>query len=267
MNSTTARRPARADGWIVGPPRQSAPALRLFCLPHAAGAASAYTGWAGRLGDAVEVCPVEPPGRQTRWREPAFDRLGPLVDALATAVAGELDRPYALFGHSMGSLVAFELARELRRRGLGEPRALLVSGGLAPSLRREPPPVHRLPDPELVERLKAIGGLPDEICAEPELLELLLPTVRADFAVCETYAYRAQPPLRCPVTAFAGADDREVPPARMDPWQRETDGGFTRHVLPGGHFFLRSAEADLLALLRTALAPVLAALTTRRAPG
>ena len=142
MRPLTAR---RADGWIVGPPPARTPAVRLFCLPYVGGAASVYEPWRGAFGDDVEVCPVELPGHQTRLREPAFTHVDALVDALASALVDELDVPYALFGHSLGSLVAFELARELRRRGVGEPRALLVSGGPAPALPRVHPPVHGVP--------------------------------------------------------------------------------------------------------------------------
>lgn len=169
-------------------------------------------------------------------------------------MADELDAPYALFGHSMGSLVAFELARALRRRGVGDPRVLFVSGGPAPQLRREEPWVHDQLEALVVEKLRSLGGVAEEVYAEPELLGLLMPTIRADFSVCETYEYRPEPPLACPIVTFAGTEDREVPPAHMEPWREQTSGGFVKRVLPGDHFFLRCSQAALLDTVRTALA-------------
>ncbi|MEW2384384.1 alpha/beta fold hydrolase [Micromonospora sp. NPDC047707] len=256
MNPTATPRARRAHDWIVGAPRRGGPpTVRLFCLPYAGGGSSAYAGWQEALGGAVDVCPVELPGRQTRWRDPAYTRVGPLVEALASALTGELDVPYALFGHSMGGLVAFELARELRRRGAGLPRVLFVAGALAPQLRRAAPDIHDQPDRLVVERLRRLGGLDEEIVAEPELLELLLPTIRADFSICETYEHRPEPPLPCPVVAFAGDEDDEVPPERVAPWRDHTAAGFTLHVLPGGHFFPRTARAALLTVVRATLSP------------
>ncbi|MCS7475566.1 thioesterase II family protein [Umezawaea endophytica] len=244
----------RAGGWIVGPPHPTAPAVRLFCLPYVGGAASVYQPWRGALGDDVEVCPVEPPGHQTRLREPAFARLDALVDALASGITDELDVPYALFGHSLGALVAFELARELRRRGADEPWALFVSGGPAPRLAREHPPVHDGTDAQVVERLRILGGLPEEVLEEPGLLRHFLPTIRADFAVFETYEYRSGSPLTCPVIAFSGAEDTDVPHTRVEPWSAESTGRFEHHVLPGSHFFVHTARTALLNLVRGELA-------------
>jgi len=244
----------RADGWIVGPPPARTPAVRLFCLPYVGGAASVYEPWRGAFGDDVEVCPVELPGHQTRLREPAFTHVDALVDALASVLVDELDVPYALFGHSLGSLVAFELARELRRRGAGEPVALLVSGGPAPRLPRVHPPVHAASDAELVDRLRTLGGLPEEVLEEPDLLRRFLPTIRADFAVFETYTHEPGPPFACPVVAFTGSEDTDVPLARVAPWAEVSTGPFSHHVLPGGHFFVHTARPALLSLLRGALA-------------
>jgi medium-chain acyl-[acyl-carrier-protein] hydrolase len=253
MNRTATRRVARAEGWIVGPAQQEPPAFRLFCLPYAAGSASVYGEWAGRLGPNVEVCPIELPGRQTSWRKSPFVRIEPLVDALASALEGELDMPYGIFGHSMGALVGFELARELRRRNCNGPRVLFVSGGMAPRLRRVRPRIHDQPDPVVLDRLRAMGGLAAEIWAAPELLELLLPTIRADFSVCERYTYRPGPALDCPIVSFAGSEDAEVPPAALDRWGEETTAEFTQYVLPGGHFFLASAQDALLDQVRAAV--------------
>lgn len=244
----------RAGGWIVGPPRMDSPDLRLFCLPYVGGSASVYEPWRGAFGEDVEVCTVELPGRQGRMREPAIPRLEPLVDALATALADELDVPYAIFGHSMGSLIAFELARELRRRGYDEPCALFVSGGPAPRLPMDRAPWYNASDTEVIARLQGLGGLPDEIRDEPELLQFFLPMIRADLEVFETYQYRPGRPLDCPTVAFTGSVDREVPVTRVAPWSQECAGRFEYHVLPGGHFFLRSSQAALLDLIRGVLA-------------
>ncbi|MEU8196215.1 alpha/beta fold hydrolase [Microbispora amethystogenes] len=239
----------------MGAPRRLAPALRLFCLPYAGGSAATYVEWQTLLPDDVEICPVELPGRRSRWHEGAFSDMEPLVDALVDALAGELDRPYALFGHSMGALVAFELARALRRTGLSQPRTLFVSAGHAPQLPQLHAPIHDQSDEQVVARLRAMGGLTDEICSEPELLDLLLPFIRADFTVVETYRYRAEPPLACPIVAFAGAEDQEVPPSRMDAWEEQTAMRFAKEIVPGGHFFLRESWPQLVEMIRGALRP------------
>ncbi|MDG9710516.1 thioesterase II family protein [Streptomyces sp. DH10] len=253
MKRTAHPRATRAHGWIVGARRPAAPSVRLFCLPYAGGGASTYAAWPALFPDDIEVCPVELPGRLTRWSEKPFARAEPLVETLATALAGELDVPYALFGHSMGALLAFELARTLRRRGACEPQVLFVSGGPAPQLPRRWEQVHDQPDDVVVARLRDLGAVPEDVYAEPELLELLMPTIRADFSVVETHVHRPEPPLGCPVVAFAGTEDREVRPDQVAPWLQQTTGGFTRHLLPGDHFFLNSARDTLLDTVRAAL--------------
>ncbi|WP_329034363.1 alpha/beta fold hydrolase [Streptomyces sp. NBC_00178] len=254
MNRSATPQPRRADGWITRPRPRTAPAVRLFCLPYAGGAASAYARWPASFGADVEVCGIEPPGRQSRFGEQPFTRMDLLVDALATAIEPELGLPYALFGHSMGSLVAFELARELRRRGITGPRVLFVSGGTAPQSRQAGPRVHDRTDAIVIDRMRSLGGLSEEILAETELLKLLLPTIRADFELLDTYAYRPGPPLACPVVAFSGTEDQAVPASRVEPWREQTSAAFTHHALPGGHFFLRSAQESLLRMVRASLA-------------
>lgn len=255
MHPIASRTPVgRADGWIVGRPSSSSPPVRLFCLPYAGGAASVYESWHGAFGDDVEVCAIELPGRQARMAEPAFTRLDALVEALATAIGDELDVPYALFGHSLGSLIAFELARELRRRGAGEPCALFLSGCPSPRRPRDLPPLHDAPDAQVFTWLRTLGGLPDEVTEEPDLLEFFLPTIRADFALLETYEYEPDRPLAAPVVALAGREDTEVPLAHVLPWVAETTGPFEHHVLSGGHFFTRTSQSTLLNLVHGVLA-------------
>lgn len=223
--------------------------LRLFCFPFAGGGASFYRPWIERLSPDVHVHPVQLPGRETRLREHAFDRLEPLIARLADALGAHLDRPFALFGHSMGALIAFELARELRRRQAPAPVRLLVSGHPAPQLPRRESTRYALPEPELVAELQRLGGTPPEVLAHPELMQLVLPLLRADFAVVETYAFRDAPPLDCPITAFGGTDDENAGEAQLEPWHAQTRGPFVLYMFPGGHFYLNDAADAVIQLV------------------
>ncbi len=237
------------DRWLDSRNPRPEARLRLFCLPYAGGGAVEYRSWSDELGDSVEVRPVHLPGREMRLHEPAFDRIEPLVEALAAALESHFRRPYALFGHSMGALVAFELARELRRRSAPAPEHLFLSGRRAP---RHPDPareVHLLPDPDFIEYLRTLNGTPEMILADPEMRELFFPTLRADFAVCAGYRYREEPPLDVPITVFGGSGDFERSPELLEEWKRDTSASFALHVLPGDHFFLRTAKPLLLSLL------------------
>lgn len=230
--------------------------LRLFCFPYAGAAAIVYRGWIGRLGSGIDVLPVEYPGRGTRRRESLIPRLTALVEVLAEDLRPALDRPFALFGHSFGSLVAYELARRLRRRGAAMPLVLFVSGCGAPHTRILKAARHDAPVYTVRERLKELGGTPQEALDNDELMELVLPIVRADFAAIETYRHREEPPLPCPIRVFAGAADPEVSFERSAAWRNHTAGDFSLALLPGGHFFLHSDEAQLLGLLNRALTDV-----------
>jgi surfactin synthase thioesterase subunit len=248
-------RPGTAPGtrWIRrAVPRQAA-TTRLICLPHAGGGASAYAPWAGDLPEQVELAAVQLPGREDRLIEAPTDDLDSLVDELVAALEPELDRPFALFGHSLGGLLAFEVARALQ--GRRRPQRLYVSGSAAPRLHRMPA-VHRLGDADLLAWLREFDGTPAGVLDDPELLELVLPALRADLRVSHEYGRRRRrgPRLACPVTAFAGADDRGVPAASAAAWREETSGPFQLHVLPGGHFFIHRQRARVLRVLAENLA-------------
>jgi medium-chain acyl-[acyl-carrier-protein] hydrolase len=239
---------AAADAWF--PPPRAAPAdVRLLCLPHAGAGASVYRAWRDHLPpERVAVVPLQPPGREMRFREPPLTDVQPLVAQLVEALLPVLEPPYAIYGHSLGALVAFELARALRRARAPQPLGLLVSARPAPQLPRLRPAAHLLPDADLVAELERLGGIPAEIAVDETLLDFLMPLLRADLEVNEDYAYRHEPPLACPIAAFAGRDDPRVPAAEMEPWRAQTDAGFELHVLPGGHF-VPFERADLLAPL------------------
>jgi len=235
-----------SNRWFVRHRPRPQAALRLYCLPHAGGGPLLFRQWSDSLPSSVEVCAVQLPGREARFSEPAFTRWQPLVDALADAVAAANDRPFALFGHSMGALLAFELARRLRRLGQPEPAYLLVSGYAAPHLGLDRPPAHALPEAEFRAELRARNGTPTVVLENDEMMRLFSPLLRADFAVCETYTYQSEPPLGCPCAAFGGLRDPLVTPERLLAWKELTDASFESLLLPGDHFFPATCQALLL---------------------
>lgn len=240
-------------GAALGARQQAPPALRLFCFPYAGGSARIFSGWAERLPAGMEVCPVELPGRGTRFTDPLYDRLDPLVDDLLPGVLARADVPVVLFGYSLGALVAFELGRRLAARHDVTPRQLIVCAFRAPHLPRKGIPDHTLPEPQFRERLREYNGTPEEVLADEQLMDVVGPILRADLAVPETYRHPDGARVTWPITAFAGADDPEAPPVDVAAWREETTGGFTLRVLPDDHFFLHSQEDTLLRALTEVL--------------
>ena len=241
--------PPAKDPWIQRPLPRPGARLRLLLIPHAGGGASAFRGWAEALPPEVEACPVQLPGRENRMGEPPFDRLEPLVEALAGALERRRDLPYAVLGHSNGALIGFELARLARRTGAPGPVHLFASGRRAPHLPSSVPDIHRLPQDELVAELAALGGMPRQVLEHPELLALLVPLLRADMALTETYAHRDEPPLEIPITALTGTADAKVSLAEAEAWARHTRGAFRLHVFPGDHFYLFGSRDRVIATL------------------
>ena len=228
-------------------PAPDAP-TRLVCFAHAGGSASYFYPVSQALSPSLDVLAVQYPGRQDRRAEPAFEDVPRLVDALVDEVAVWADRPLALFGHSLGATVAFEVARRLQARGT-EVSALFASGRRAPS-RHRPAWVHEGDDDALIGEMLKLEGTDAQMLTDPELVRMILPALRADYKAAETYRYRPGPPLTCPVYALTGDADPQVDVPDAESWREHTTGPFALHVFSGGHFYLNRHAPQVMALIR-----------------
>lgn len=238
--------------WLpLGTPSPEAP--RLFCFPHAGASAATFASWQKLAGHEIAVCPIQPPGRAERYREPAFRDVSTFVDDVVAELNPQFTGRYALFGHSMGALVVFELVRRLRALGVTPPVHVFVSGRPAPQLPESRTPLRDLPVDRLVLELRRIGGTPDILLKDPELLDAFLPLLRADFSVNETYRYRLEEPLAIPLTAFGGERDPRADVAEIREWGVQTTARFSHRIFAGGHFFTETFGGELVRTMRTEL--------------
>lgn len=238
--------------WLIRPAPRARPACRLVCLPHAGAGPSVFFDWPELLAPAIELCAVQLPGHGTRIAEPAHRDIRALTAALYAALEPVLDVPVALFGHSMGALVAFELAREARRRGGPQPVWLFASAYPAPQLPWTGPQLHAASDAEFLAGLAVWYPMQDPV--EREVMAELLPVLRADFELCERYEYVPEPPLAVPISAFGGISDPEIPRPAITAWQAQAAGPFQARMIPGDHLFYRSAASRLLRVIDKELA-------------
>lgn len=236
--------------WLVVLRHLEAPRLRILCLPFAGGGTVAYRPWAAAAPPGVELLAARLPGRETRLREAPLDSLADVVAGIVNALENGADVPLALFGHSMGAALAHEVAHALDAGGR-PPVAVMVSGRRAPCLPRRAAPLADLPDAEFIAVLRRMGGTPPEVFEHRELLDLVLPVLRADFRLSEGFHGIAPRPFPCPLLAVAGQDDTHAPPDEVARWQDHAAPGapFTMRTYPGGHFFLHDHRAELLSLL------------------
>ena len=229
--------------------------FRLLCFPYAGGGSADFRTWAPLVPTDVEVLPLILPGRENRLGEPPRREMSMLVrDAAAEILPLLRSSPYALFGHSMGSWVAFEFAREVRRLGGPPPRRLFASGRRAPHLPDRLPLLHALPEPEFLTAVQdRYQAIPPQLLAEPEILKLFLPALRADFTLLDTYACAEGAPLDVPFSVWAGADDGLLLRHELQAWELHTSRGAHLRLFPGGHFYLRSAREALVPAILEAL--------------
>lgn len=237
--------------WIQRPAPRTAASLRLFCFPYAGIGASIFRSWAAEFPDNVELCLMQPPGREGRWTEPAFHDVAALADSATEALAAHLTVPFAFYGHSLGALVSFEVVRRLRRQELPLPVHLFVSAHRAPQFPNPHPPMRHLPDHEFIEQIcREYDGIPPAVLENPDLIELMLPSLRADFTAFETYQWNHEAPLALPISAFGGRIDRRVTEAEIGGWRERTNGTFRTQMFDGDHFFLQSRRNELIGSIR-----------------
>ncbi|MFI6846261.1 thioesterase domain-containing protein [Kitasatospora sp. NBC_00085] len=239
--------------WTVAAPGAPEAGLRLFCFAHAGGGPTLFRSWQREFGQDVDIRPILLPGREARAREQPFRRMTDIIGPMCDGLLPSLDRPFALFGHSLGAVLAYEAAREFAARGWGEPRHLVVSARRAPHLPSRRARLHDLPQDQFTAAVAGMGGTPAEVLAHPGLLNAFAPGLRADFEVNETYTPLPGGLLACPVSAVVGRSDSEVDPDEMAGWRDTTRGGFDLRVVDGGHFYLKEDPGELLALIRERL--------------
>jgi len=220
--------------------------MRLFCFPYAGGGCAAFRTWANEAPREMQICPVQLPGREYRIMETPYSSLSDLIPVLAQTLRPYFDLPFTIFGHSLGALIAFELARELRRLGERSPLRLFASARRAPQISPRKSPIHDLPHDEFMRELRRFKGTPEEVLHNAELMELVLPALRADFRMHESYFYKNEPPLAMPISVFGGVDDAEVRPDELEGWSVQTSIPITLKMFPGDHFFLHREQKALI---------------------
>jgi len=239
--------------WLRFYDRQPQAGLRLFCFPYAGAGPSVFKDWSALLLPGVELIGVNYPGRESRVREALVNDLNVLVNALAVAILPHLDKPFAFFGHSMGSYVCYELSRILEQRHRLRPELVFISAAGAPHL-PEPNPIHALPASEFLKALLRLNGFPPEVLGSPELVHRALPILRADFTACETYHYKIESPAAFPLTVYGGTDDRRVGAERLEAWRQHAGVSFSMNWFDGDHFYLRPRLQRVLGSVNSELA-------------
>lgn len=244
-----------ASPWIHTRPQADA-RLRLFCLPFAGGSAGSFIPWQSKLAPKIQLCAIQLPGRGARFGEPPISDFDALIAHLGQVVADCSDLPYAFFGHSLGGLLAYELCHRCEQLGLDPPRHLFVSASSAPRRRTAGQRFELMSDQQLRAKLHDYEGTPPEVLADDELMALLLPAIRADFALLRQYRYRVRPKFSVPLSVLAGRQDHHIS-ASLDDWRLETSGPFRLHWFEGGHFFLFQEQATVLDLVQKELTSAL----------
>jgi surfactin synthase thioesterase subunit len=241
--------------WLIRYRRNPDAATRLFCFHCAGGSASEFRGWSTQLPGKVELLAIQLPGREGRVKEPFLSSIDELVNGVVEALTPLLDKPYAFFGHSFGTVCGFEVIRELRRRGLRQPFLFIPAGRQAPHVRSRKPPIASLPRESFIEELrKEYGDHIGHVLESAELRDVFIPQIHADFSLSEGYRCGSEQPLDCSIVAFAGVKEDELLDEDLDAWSVHTSRSFHSRRFPGDHFFIRGSQAQVVEAIKHELA-------------
>lgn len=230
------------------------PQFRLICFPYAGGGASIYGGWSKFLPDSFQICALQLPGREDRISEKPIDAMDDLIQAFHLSISSLLKQPFAFFGHSMGALIAYEYSLYLDDKHGIAPNHLFVSARRPPQIPNTRSPIHRQGKEEFLRSVKRLGGTPDELLNHEEMLALMIPLLRSDFALSENYQPNPVRHLRCPITVFGGDTDSEAPVGDLERWKEISIGSFRKQIYSGGHFFIHSMYEEMIRQIVTDLA-------------
>ncbi|MCP3797608.1 thioesterase II family protein [Paenibacillus sp. CH40] len=243
----------RSQSWFAKTEVQPTAKLQLFCFPYAGGGAYIFNSWKSRFAPDITVLPIQLPGRESRSTEAPMDTLQDIVQSLVPAMAPYMHKPFAFFGHSMGALIAFETARQLYSKTGKLPVHIIISGKSAPHLPYSKKRLHDLADDSFTEELRLMQGTPEEVLQNAELMQIIMPRLRADFKVCETYVYQPGNPLVCPMTVLGGMKDFEVSTDSLHAWQQHTTSPMDVQMFEGNHFFIHEQEQEVLSAVENIL--------------
>lgn len=232
--------------WVYFPNPNPAAKLRLFCFHYAGGGGHVFHSWLKYIPSNVEMGIIQLPGRGRRMDEPPIKRLLPLSAIIAKELVPYLNKPFVFFGHSLGALLCFEITRNLRRDNLNQPKHLFISSAKAPHQQNDREILHDLPKSLLIEKLAEYNGTPSEVLSNDELLNLLLPVIRADFELFETYEFQPESPLECHMVAYGGEEDCSIDQEGLAAWSEMSTGSFLLRMFPGGHFYINSSQSTFL---------------------
>jgi medium-chain acyl-[acyl-carrier-protein] hydrolase len=248
-SSSTINFSTRSTPWLGPNIPLTTSNIRLFCFPYAGGGTHIFRDWHNKLPHVIKVCPIQLTGREERISEPFYVSMPELIETMSKELEPYLHSPFAIFGHSMGAKIGFEFARAVRRKYELEPIHLFVSGASAPQMPNLTVPIYHLPYTKFIDALNNINGTPHAVLQNAELMEILMPRLRADFELIETYKYVAECTLTCPITALGGLQDSRVSKEQLEGWREQTVGDFHLRMMSGDHFYIASSQFTLLQLI------------------
>lgn len=234
--------------WFVRPVKKSDCEMRIFCFPYAGGSATTFLPWVKSLPSWIELVAVQPPGRSSRLFDPPYTQMDSLIDDLISSFANLTDKPYVFYGHSLGSRIAFELSKRCQSMGLALPIHFIASGSRAPFIPCREEHIFDLPEEEFIEELKQLNGTPEEVLDNQELMSLLLPALRADFQIADTYCSDGTQ-VDCPVTVLSGSADTDIKHTDLESWGKVFKKLESLEILQGGHFFIESNVEAVLKIV------------------